>query len=535
MIDIARNFQSKEETLRLLDLMALYKMNILHLHFSDDEGWRLQIPGLPELTEVGARRGHRAVQGQVLPTAKGQAVKGELLPPSFGSGADTTNTNGSGYYTKAGFIEILKYATERHISVIPEIESPGHARAAVRAMDTRYAHFMQAGDKEEAMRYLLRDTLDQSVYRSAQMWSDNVMNPALHSVYRFMGKVMDEIQDMYKEAGAPLATIHVGGDEVPSGAWEKSPACNDLIKSDPSIGTTAGLWYYYLSRVNQLLKDRGLFLSAWEEVALRKGVVNRDFGAQHFQVHVWNNFIGSGGEDLAYKLANAGYKVVLAGVTNFYFDMAYEKAFDEPGYYWGAYIDVDKPFSFIPYDYLKNTKEDNNGRRLDAAAFANKESLTDSGKSNIVGIQGLVWGETVKGQERLEYMLLPRLLGVAERAWAKSPAWATEKEEAVSARLYREAWNVFINVLSKRELPRLDHYAGGFQYRIPAAGARVEAGRVVANVQLPGFTIRYTSDGKEPDGKSKRYTGPITDKGLIRLAVFSPSGRRGRMVALENK
>jgi len=522
MIDVARNFQAKGEVIRMLDLMALYKMNTLHLHFSDDEGWRLEIPGLPELTETGARRGHTFAGGK-------------MLPPSFGSGPDTTNTNGSGYYTRSDFIEILKYATERHIAVIPEIESPGHARAAIRAMDARYGKFMQAGNYTEAARYLLRDTADRSVYRSAQMWQDNVMDPALPSTYRFMEKVVDEIRTMYEEAGAALATIHIGGDEVPSGVWERSPACNDLIKKEPAIGTTAGLWHYYLSRVNTLLQERGLSLSGWEEVAMQKGAINKEFGNDHFQVHVWNNFIGSGGEDLPYRLANAGYKVVLAGVTNFYFDMAYEKAFDEPGYYWGAYIDVDKPFGFIPYDYLKNTREDNNGRPLDATEFSNKESLTDYGKSNIMGIQGLVWGETVKGEERLEFMLLPRLLGVAERAWAKSPDWATEKDTAVAAHSYREAWNVFINVLGKRELPRLDHYAGGFRYRIPAAGARVEAGKVVANVQLPGFIIRYTTDGGMPGPKSRRYTGPIAEKGLIRLAVFSPGGRQGRTVEVENK
>jgi hexosaminidase len=529
MLDVARNFKSKEDILRILDLMALYKMNVFHLHFSDDEGWRIEIPSLPELTAIGAKRGH------TLDSKK-------LLPASYGAGPVAGKSLGTGFYTRQQFIEILKYANDRHILVIPEIESPGHGRAAIKAMDARYDQFMKAGNKEEAERYLLRDINDQSIYSSAQQWTDNVMCVALPSVYNFIDKVTTELILMYKEAGAPLTTIHLGGDEVPAGAWEKSPICQQLIKDNPELKETNDLWYYYYNRTNKLLQSKGLFLSGWEEVGMRKTVlegaktmiVNPRMANDHIQLHVWNNMVGWGAEDLPYRLANAGYKVVLSPVSNNYFDLAYNKSPDEPGYYWGGYEDIDKPFYFIPYDYYKTSKEDAAGNPIDQSYFVGKDRLTDFGKSNIVGIQGLLWNENIRSVELLEYMLLPKLLGVAERAWAKDPEWANAKDKTSFQQMYNDAWSVFVNVLGKQELPRLDYLSGGFRYRIPTAGAMVENGKVLANLQLPGFIIRYTTDGTDPTINSKIYEDAITEKGTIKMKVFNTSGRGSRTITIEN-
>ncbi|MBI5370642.1 MAG: carbohydate-binding domain-containing protein [Sphingobacteriales bacterium] len=529
LLDIARNFKSKETLFKVLDLMALYKMNVLHLHFSDDEGWRIEIPSLPELTEIGARRGH---------TTDSKS----LLPSSYAAGPEPGKTMGSGYYTRADYIEILKYATLRHIRVMPEIESPGHSRAAVKAMDARYEKYIKAGNREEAERYLLRDPDDQSVYSSAQQWTDNVICVARPSAYHFMEKVIGELQDMYREAGAPLETIHLGGDEVPAGAWERSPLCQQLIKQDPQLEETNDLWYYYFNKLNAILRSRGLFLSGWEEAGMRKTkldgknamIVNPRLANEGMQLHVWNNVTGWGAEDLPYRLANAGYKVVLSPVSNNYLDLAYYKHPDEPGYYWGGFQDIDKPFDFIPFDYYKTSKEDPDGNPADPAVFVGKDRLTDFGKSNIVGIQGLLWGENMRSNEQLDYLLLPKLLGVAERAWAPDPAWATEKDSARFGKLYGEAWSVFVNVIGKRELPRLDHYAGGFGYRIPAAGAILENGKVLVNSQFPGLLIKYSTDGSEPLMTSKTVTGPLTEKGIIKIRVFDSRGRGGRTISIEN-
>jgi hexosaminidase len=527
MMDMARNFQPKSQVLKVLDAMALYKMNTFHFHFSEDEGWRLEIPSLPELTAIGATRAH---------TPDGK----KSLPPSYGSGPDAKNAAGTGFYRRADFVEILKYARERHITVIPEIESPGHARAAIKAMDARYERFMKEGNQAEAERYLLRDLKDQSVYRSVQGWDDNVMDVSLPSTYAFLERVVDDLREMYREAGAPLQTIHFGGDEVPAGVWEKSPSVRKLMSQNPSVKNTDDLWYYYFGKVNQLLKARNLFLSGWEEIGLKKEVrdgkvdwvPNPAFTSQHFRVNVWKNSPGSGAEDLAYRMANAGYQVVLTCVTHLYLDLAYNPSYYEPGQYWGGYVDVDKPFYFIPYDYLRNIKEDDNGQPIDRSVIKSKQALTAAGRANIVGIEAPLWSETNRTPEQFEYKMLPKLLGVAERAWAKDPAWATEKDVAKSEGLYNQAWAAFVHTVGKRELPRLDHYAGGYQYRVPSAGAKVTDGKVAANVQFPGLVIRYTTDGTEPTAQSPVYQTPVALDKTVKLKVFTPAGRAGQTVTL---
>lgn len=523
LIDVSRNFQAKAEILRILDVIALYKLNVLHLHMSDDEGWRVEIPGLPELTEVGGRRGHTVDEL-------------DMLQPSYGSGPDVNNATGTGWYTKADYIEILRYAKARHIKVIPEMEIPGHARAAIKAMDARYARFMKAGNAQAANEFRLSDPDDKSQYRSVQEWKDNVVNVALPSTYRFIEKVTDELVAMHKEAGAPLDVIHMGGDETPAGVWERSPACRRLIGSDEKLRTADDLWPYFYDRVAQIVNKRGLQLYGWEEAGMRRTrrdgrhvmIVNPDFGARNFMVDVWNNVMGGGMEDLSYRMANGGYKVVLSGVANYYFDMAYLRDYNEPGFYWGGYVDIDKPFYFIPFDLYKNAKEDGAGNPLPASTFVGKDRLTEYGAGNIVGIQSALWGETLKSAAALEYLMLPKLLGMAERAWAKDPEW-TKNESA-----YNEAWSIFANVAGKKELPRLAKLNGGYNYRIPTAGVSLSEGKVLANVQLPGLVIRYTVNGKEPDAKSAVYSAPVAEKGTVRFRVFDQQGRGGRTVTVQH-
>jgi len=527
LLDVARNFQTKKEVFRVLDLMGFYKLNTFHFHLTEDEGWRVEIDGLPELTEIGARRGHSLDEK-------------ENMPAAYGSGGLTDSLYGSGYYTKADFIEILQYANARHIKVIPEIETPGHARAAIKSMDARYARLMKAGKKEEALQYFLRDTADQSTYTTAQSFHDNVMDVALPSVYTFLEKVVSEVVKLYQQAGAPLTTIHLGGDEVPAGVWERSPDCANLIKKEPSIKNTDGLWYYYLGKVNNILKAKGLTLSGWEEISFRRTMIdgkkvnipNPGFANQDMKLYVWNNLEGS--EDLAYKLANNGYKVIITFVTNFYLDMAQHKTYDEPGYYWGGFTDLEKVYRFIPYDYLKNAIGAD-GKLVALSTYSGKQRLTDYGKENIAGLQGSLWGETLKGPQQMEYMLLPRLTAIAEKAWAGENDWAIETDTAKSSALYSKGWSQYNAVLGLRELPRLDYLNGGYNYRIPFAGAMVKDGQVYANVPFANFTIRYTTNGEEPTNKSALYTMPIAQKGIIKLKVFNGVGRGGNVTVVENK
>ena len=236
--------------------------------------------------------------------------------------------------------------------------------------------------------------------------------------------------------------------------------------------------------------------------------------------------------DLAYRLANGGYDVVLSPVTNLYFDLAWNQSPDEIGLDWGGYVDLRKPFDFIPFDYYRNTRLDRRGNPLDPAVFAGKDRLTDYGRAHIVGIQADLWSETLGGEGRVEYMLVPRLFALAERAWAPDPDWARERDAAKSDSLYREAWSRFVNIVGQRELPRLDREVPGLNYRIPTPGLKVEGGAVHTSMELPGFTLRYTTDGSEPTVRSAEVRGPIPFRGTVRVAAFNSAGRRGHTARL---
>lgn len=510
MLDIARNFHSKEEILKILDLMATYKLNKFHLHFSDDEGWRLEIKTLPELTNIGSKRSAKFVNGQ-------------SIQPSYGSGAEALESQ---YLTQADFMEILKFAAERHISVIPEIETPGHARAAIKAMDARYNSFIKQGKEKEAKEFLLRDFGDKSEYSSAQYWNDNVMNVALPSTFHFIETVIDEIVSMYEKAGLKLTTISLGGDEVPRGVWEKSPLIKELMAKE-SIESVNGVWGYYIKNLIPILKERNLQLAGWEEIGMinnGKGMQpNPEFANENILLDVWNNVAGAGAEDLAYRLANLGYSVVFIPANNFYLDQAWNNSYEEPGHNWATYTDLERSFSFIPLNFFKNIKTTN--RSL--------EDLTEKGKSNIIGMKGGLWSEKIDHDERLEYMLLPRLLALAERAWAPEAQWEKRGVNNWQSS-YQNDWLEFAFQVNRKELLRLDQLHNGFDYRIPDPGVQIVGNKLICNTVSPNFSIHYTLDGSEPTLNSKSYTEALPAKGTVKLKVFNKQGRSGKTITINN-
>ena len=341
--------------------------------------------------------------------------------------------------------------------------------------------------------------------------------------------MIGDVVAMHREAGVPLRHIHMGGDEVPNGVWAGSPAVQAYLKAH-DLTSVDDLWFVFYGRVEQILKAQGLVPSGWEEIAVRKtsrdgrrtNIPNPDFAARGWRAYVWNNVPGGGAEDLAYRLANGGYDVVLSPVSNLYFDLAWNENPEETGLDWGGYVDLRKPFQFVPLDYYRNVP-------VDPSVFVGKDRLTDYGRAHVVGIQGNLWSETLGAEGRLEYMLLPKLFGLAERAWAPDPDWARERDAAKAESLYREAWSRFVNVLAQRELPRLDREVPGLNYRIPTPGLKVEAGMVRCSLELPGggFTLRYTTDGSEPTVQSPEVRGPIPFRGTVNVAAFNTTGRKG--------
>jgi hexosaminidase len=509
--------------------MAFYKLNRLHLHLTDDEGWRVEIKQLPELTKVGGHRGYTKDEEK-------------SLIPSLGSGPfpDSENSPGNGYYTQGDFIKILQYAKARHISVVPELDLPGHARAAVKSMEARQRNSQRSVQNEKGDDFLLRDPGDNSKYQSVQMWSDNVIDVGREATYRFVDLVVGELSSMYKRAGVPLTSVHLGGDEVPNGVWEKSAACKQLaINSSSQIPSKGQLELHFLDRAGEILNRRSIQPACWEDCLLLEAALDKAAGDKRRvagkptpTVYVWNNVWGWGQEDAAYKLANAGFDVVLCNATNLYFDLACEKDPLEPGYYWAGFVNMRAPFEFVPLDLFKNAERTSMGQSVREESLADRTRLTPSGADHILGIQGQLWGENLRTKQSLEYMSFPRVIALAERAWASSPDWSTISDPTARKLKLQRDWNQFANRLGQRELPRLDFLSGGVLYRLPPPGAVVRDGRVSANVAFPGLAIRYTNDGAEPDLAAPVFHEPILLSPNIKLRSFDTRGRGSRTVSV---
>jgi len=524
-LDVCRNFFSKKAVLKLMDVMAFYKLNTLQLYLSEDEGWRIEIESLPELTAVGAQRQH---------TSKDAAA----LHPSYGSGPNSyeRDTHGSGYYSKEDFIEILKYAHKRHIKVIPTINFPGHARAAIKAMEARYKNFMEKGQEQLANEYRLIDPDEKSKYSSAQGYDDNVVNVSRESAYRFYDVVIKGISDMYREAGVPFTFFHTGGDEVPNGSWSNSPLINELLETMPEVKNPMNLQAHFFRRATDILEKYDVKIGGWEEVVMLRDtqgrpVPNPEFVDKKVVPYFWINAWGQ--EDLAYRLANIGYEVVMCNVTDFYFDLAYDKDPQEPGLYWGGFNKTRDAYETAPLDLFKTTTTTPSGTPIDTErTFKDRERLQPDNKENIIGVQGQLWSETIKGEKMLEYYYLPKIIGFAETAWSERD-WETieDREEREKATL--KAWNVFTNILARKELPRLNSIFGGYNYRIPLPGVVVENGLLKANVEFPGLNLLYTTDGSEPTIESSLFTGPVQVSGTVKMRAFDAAGNSSRTSTIE--
>jgi len=521
--DMARNFQSKKTILKMLDIMAFYKLNRFLFYFMEDEGWRVEIPGLPELTQVGSARQH----GRLCDPS---------LHPSYGSGpyANAGDGYGTGYFTSEDFVEMLKYAKERHITVIPVVNFPAHVRSAIKSMEYRYQKLMKEGKEAEANEFRLIDPEDTSKYISAQGYQDNVVCVGRESAFHFYDAAVKGLKKMYQQAGLPMEIFHTGGDEVAAGAWNGSPMVKKLLAEHPEIKSDdKSLQAYCFRRISEILKRNGVKeIGGWEEQFLLTGTdgksePNLEFAGKGLLPFLWNNMDGA--EDLGYKMANAGYRVVLCDVSNFYLDFPYDKDPEEPGNYWSGFLDTKEFYAFAPFDMFKTTTKTPMGRSVDTEKeYKDKVRLKPEARGNILGVQAQIWSETIKGPDMLEYYYLPRLIAFSETAWSPERKWETIENKTTRDKQLNADWNRIANAMAARELPRLSVLNGGYNYRIPLPGAIVKDGILHANVQFPGLEIRYTTDGSEPNMQSLRYAAPVKVLGTIKLKSFVKGGKSSR-------
>ncbi len=504
MLDVARNFTKKTDLLKLIDILSFYKMNVLHLHLSDDEAWRMEIPGLEELTEITSRRGH---------TTDEQTC----LYPAYAWGWDKTDTTllANGYYSRADFMEILKYAKERYIRIIPEIDIPGHSRAAIKAMDVRYQKYINA-DKSKAEEYLLTDSTDSSQYLSAQNFTDNVINVAMPSTYRFIEKVIDGIAQMYRDAGVELTAFHVGGDEVPDGIWKDSSLCHTFMK-EKGLTKIRDLKDYFLEQILVMLEKRNMQAMGWQEIVMNPdNTVNEHFKSSKVLSYCWNTVPEQGRDEVPYKLANAGYPVVLCNAGNSYLDMAYCYHVEEPGLHWSGYVDEYVTFDMLPFDIYKSLQRNLKGEPVDVNTTSKgKCPLVQEGYKNIKGLSGQIWSETIRSFDQIEYYLFPKVFGLVERSWNAKPLWALSSD----GNMYANAKCKYNAGIVNYELPRLAKRK--INFRVSPPGLIMKNGLLFANTANPNAVIRYTTDGSIPNENSVVWKGPITcDAPLIKAKAF---------------
>ncbi|MGX7667440.1 glycoside hydrolase family 20 protein [Flavobacterium pedocola] len=338
-LDVCRHFFPKEFIKKYIDYLAMYKMNTFHWHLTDDQGWRIEIKKYPKLTEVGAWR-------------KGSMV-GHYNDQKF------DNIRYGGYYTQDDVKEIVAYAKQRHITVVPEIEMPGHAMAALAS----YPELSCTGGPFEV----------------AQQWGvlDDVFCPK-ESTFEFLENVLTEVMTLF-----PSEIIHIGGDESPKIRWKTCSHCQALIKKE-GLKDEHELQSYFIKRIEKFVNSKGRKIIGWDEI-LEGGL------APNAAVMSWR------GTEGGIAAAKQKHYVVMSPGSHCYFDHYQGEPKNEPLAF-GGYTTVEKVYSFQPTP---------------------KELFVEEAKY-ILGAQGNLWTEYINTQEHVEYMIMPRMAALAEVTWGTS-------------------------------------------------------------------------------------------------------------------
>eukprot|EP00124_Ichthyophonus_hoferi_P004729 Ihof_evm5s560 gene=Ihof_evmTU5s560 len=546
--DIARNFQSLDTLLKTLDQMAAYKLNKFLLHASDDEGWRVEIPGLPELTELGSQRCF-------------DPTETKCMVPQLGSGA-FTNNSGSGFLSIYEYTELVRYAAARNIEVIPEFDMPGHARAAVVSMELRYN---RTGDST----YRLVDPDDTTRLATVQYFNRlSLLNPCQPSVENFVTKVISEIKIAHENAGVKLTSWSFGGDEAKD-SLEGLESINPIPKSYKgdlpiwSINNTvspAPLWRETLDLpftgspiCRAYMKEHNIANSnaMTSDLAMRVSKIVKSFDIENFQT--WQDALLDVEQlDMALPTAamdwdalfwgsslnvwaNKGFSVITACADFVYFDQPYETNPNNRGFYWASSgTTMKKVFGFAPINLPQNAETANS--RDNATFSLPSPSLGKrSAKEIVKGLQGNVWTETVWADKDFDYMLFPRMLALAERAWhqagfeleyTEGRTFTGGETHYVNTGLLDEEYNTFINVVGQRELAKLDK--ANIFYRVPAVGAIVENGVLKANCEIPGVKLEYSLDNS--NNWNEVIGQPEIDAPRIMIRALSGQGNRHGLV-----
>ena len=387
MLDSSRHFWSVEEVKKILDVLAIFKYNRFHWHLTDDQGWRIEIDKYPLLTEMGGFRNGTQIAGD-------------------------PNTNDGirygGFYTKEQLKDVIEYAQARGITIVPEIDLPGHMQAALYS----YPWLGCAGS---------------APYQVRSVWgiSHQVLNVGKEETMKFLEDVLSEVADLF-----PGEYIHIGGDECPRDEWKTDPDCQAKIAElgltdEGGVTAEARLQNYVTARMQQFLSTKGKKIIGWDEVL--EGEL-----APGATVMSWRGTAGG------IKAASMGYDVIMSPNTYCYLDYVQSQDFDS------------EPYS-ISHRWSDKKRKTRHAGTLDwVYSYEPLAEIPEEAHKHILGVQGNLWTEYIATNEYLEYMTLPRVLAISEVQWCTPENKNYER---------------FISSLKNHELPLLDML--GYNYRKP--------------------------------------------------------------------
>ena len=455
MFDVSRHFFTNQEVKRFIDDMVKYKYNLLHMHLTDDQGWRIEIKSLPRLTEVGAWN-----------------VKKTGRFGFFSKPDSTEPRNYGGFFTQNDIRELVSYARERFVNILPEIDVPGHSLAALAAYpelaSTPGTYQVNSGEK--FMEWPAKGHFYGLI--------DNTLCPAKESVYSFLDKVFTEVALLF-----PFEYIHMGGDETARNFWEKSDDIKQLMARE-NLKDLDEVQSYFVKRVSKIVSSKGKKLIGWDEI-LEGGL------APGAAVMSWRGM--KGGE----AAAKEGHEVVMSPTTFVYLDYMQGDRIMEPPVY--ASLRMSKAYSFEPVPDGVNP-------------------------SLIKGGQGNLWTEQVYNMRQVQYMVWPRGLAIAEVVW--SP-----KEK----RNWNDFVRRVEDHLPRFDAAGTKYAPSFYEPDIKATKDSTDGVKVELVREIEGIDLYYSFDNSYPDNFYPKYSSPLPvpkDASNLRIISYKGDKQVGRPVLI---
>ncbi len=456
MLDVSRHFFTVPQVKEFIDQMVKYKFNLLHLHLTDDQGWRIQIKSLPKLTEVGAWRVDRT------------GTFGTLSKPQPGEAA----TYG-GFYTHEDIKELVQYAADRFVNILPEIDVPGHSLAALASYPelscTPGEYYVSPGD-----RFMIWPGGGQHFYGIL----DNTICPANEFAYEFLDKVFTEVAQLF-----PFPYIHMGGDETARNFWEKSEQIKSLMQKE-NLKNLDEVQSYFVKRVEKIINSKGKKMIGWDEI-LQGGL------APNAAVMSWRGAKGG------IEAAKMGHEVVMSPNDFVYIDLMQGDAAIEPPVY--SSIRLKKTFQFDPLP-----------PGIDS-------SLVKGGQANL-------WTEQIYNMRHMQYMMWPRTFAVAEALW--SPKREKNWNDFVSRVEHH---------FERLDMGSVKYATSMYEPIIEISKKDTATIIVKLSTEVEGLAIHYSFDNSFPDNFYPKYETPLTipkDAATMKLITYRNNKPVGRMITV---